>query len=161
MIDISDPLGLERPSKPIPRSILAAGSGLLLVALVLTFLSARTGVGRVEVATVASDAPVAQLSISFVTTQSGEIRIEGDDGTVLTSLAPGEGGFLRGIVRPLRRERERYHAPLDEPFVLTRHASGALVLSDPTTDLHVDIAAFGATSMEHFLQLFAAGDMPR
>lgn len=163
MIDFSDPFGFERPSRPIPVWVLLAGSGLLLIAIVVTTFSSRTGLGRVPVDDIAAEQVVAQeLAISFVTTAEDEIRILGGPGNhVLTMLAPGEGGFLRGIVRPLTRERVRFDVPLEEPYLLQRIGPGSLVLRDPATDLLVDIAAFGPTSIEQFQQLFAAAEVSR
>ena len=158
MIEISDPLGLEEPTRPIPRSVLAMTGGLAVVAVLLTVFSVWTGVGRV--ASAPADEAVEVLSISFLeSTDDGAIRVvSAPDGAVLLTLAEGEGGFMRGILRPLHRERVRHGQPLDAAYRLSRHESGALTLADASTDLVVDIGAFGATSVAHFRRLFTPGE---
>lgn len=129
-------------------------AGLAVAALLLTLASARTGVGRVPVGT-PSDTPVDAVEVSFVEQTDGVIQVmDAADGERLLELAEGEGGFMRGILRPLRRERMRHGQSMDPPYILTRYRSGAVTLADPSTDLVVDIAAFGATSMAYFSRLF-------
>ena len=72
------------------------------------------------------------------------------DGTVLRELAAGEGGFLRGVLRPLERERTRMGTATDLPYRLLRSRDGTLALLDPTTGVLVDLAAFGRTSLGAF-----------
>jgi len=154
MFEIRDPLGLERPNRPIPKKILAMMAGLAIAAFFLTLASARTGMGRVPVAQ-PSDIPVDVIEVSFAETADGVIQVvRHPDGEVLLELADGEGGFMRGVLRPLRRERMRHGESAALPYTLTRHRSGALTLTDESTDLVVDIAAFGATSVAYFARLF-------
>ncbi len=154
MVDFTDPLGMERPARPIPGWVLAMTASLAGIALVLALVSSRTGVGRVPVTT-GPDPAVAELSISFVERSGGEIDVvRQPDGAILARMEAGEGGFMRGILRPLYRERVRHGRDVAAPYRLLRYESGALMLTDASTDLVVDIAAFGATSADRFRSLF-------
>lgn len=78
----------------------------------------------------------------------------------LRSLAPGEGGFLRGALRPLRRERVRYGVPENLPYVLRLRTDGALILEDQPTGMVLDVAAFGSSSREQFMTLLDGPNRP-
>lgn len=75
---------------------------------------------------------------------------DGSTGERIRSWEEGSGGFVRGALRPLRRERMRAGASEGEPFLLTRWSDGTLTLSDPASGVELEIAAFGRTSMEAF-----------
>ncbi len=81
------------------------------------------------------------------------IVVDAETDAVVRSLSPGEGGFLRGALRPLRRERARYGVESDLPYVLRLRTDGALILEDEPTGMVLDVAAFGASSREQFLTL--------
>ncbi|MDX1646406.1 MAG: photosynthetic complex assembly protein PuhC [Longimicrobiales bacterium] len=132
MIEINDPLGLEEPRRPIPGWVLAMTAGMAAMALLLTLFSVRTGIGRVSPEH-PEDAPLAVLSISFFERRpTGRVDLVAEPGgAIIASLDAGEGGFMRGILRPLRRERIRYGRPLDAPHRPVRHRSGALTPPTP------------------------------
>lgn len=104
---------------------------------------------------------VRAVSVVFRTDPDDRITILSDEGDrVLRVLAPGEGGFLRGALRPLVRERLRHGVDPSEPYDLSLHADGALILRDPPTGLHLDVAAFGPTSRAQFLTLLSLPTSP-
>ena len=86
--------------------------------------------------------------------------VDADADRVLRTLEAGEGGFLRGALRPLERERRRHDVAFDTPFTLALHDDGSLVLQDPPTGMSLDVAAFGATSREQFLTLLDGREPP-
>lgn len=97
---------------------------------------------------------MAVLDIRFEEDEDSTIRVVSpEEGTVFRSLPPGEGGFMRGVLRPLRRERMRLQVADDAPYRLVRWSDGRLTLSDPGADLVLEIAAFGATSVAAFASL--------
>ena len=69
-------------------------------------------------------------------------------------------GFLRGALRPLDRERQRFDVPRDAPYILELRTDGALFLRDPPTGMDLALAAFGPTSRDHFLTLLDGRDPP-
>lgn len=105
-------------------------------------------------------AGTARMQLRFVRESDSRIRIEDvGTGSVLRTATAEDGGFLWGILRPLDRERVRYGTPLDAPYHLVR-TEGRLLLEDPSTELEVDLAAFGATSAGLFDALLTGGPAP-
>jgi putative photosynthetic complex assembly protein len=101
------------------------------------------------------------LEIRFVRDGEDRIRVEdAETGRVLRTVTASSGGFLWGILRPLERERVRYGADFEAPYLLTQARSGRLVLEDPESDLEVDLAAFGSTSEGLFRSLISGGPGP-
>lgn len=99
---------------------------------------------------------VRERSVVFVHADDDEIHIlDGTDGTLIRALARGEGGFLRGALRPLERERRRFDADPTAPYRLVLEAGGRLVLVDPHSDLELDVDAFGRSSRAEFMTLFS------
>lgn len=105
----------------------------------------------------AGDAPpriVREREVVFVHAGDDEIHIlDGVDGTLIRALAPGEGGLLRGALRPLEHERRRFDADPTAPYRLVLEGGGRLVLVDPHTGFELDVAAFGSSSRAEFLTL--------
>jgi putative photosynthetic complex assembly protein len=139
---------------PVPRGPLLA-IGALLLATVLGAGSARLGgLGKLRV----PEAPPVQVrELRFDDRADGSVAIRdaGSDRVVAT-VAPGSGGFLRGTMRGLVRERKRQGLGDDLPFRLAGHADGRLLLEDPATGRLIDIGSFGPTNGAVFAQLLAA-----
>jgi putative photosynthetic complex assembly protein len=144
----------------VPRGALLAMGGLVVATMVLAGVARATGTGAVgnPVLTV-GDGPA--LTIAFEGDAEGTVHvIDVATGRTLETLAPGEGGFLRGVLRPLERERVRRGLGADAPYELRYNADASLLLSDPLTDVAVDVAAFGATSSGAFARLLEAASRP-
>lgn len=98
---------------------------------------------------------VREREIVFVRADEGEVHVlDAGDGTLIRALAAGEGGFLRGALRPLEWERRRFDTDPTAPYRLVLEAGGRLTLSDPHSDLVLDIDAFGPSSRAEFMTLF-------
>ena len=65
----------------------------------------------------------------------------------------GQQGFLRGSLRALARSRQRAGQGPEQPFVLTGHTDGRLVLLDPVTGDRINLESFGPTNAAVFAQL--------
>jgi len=81
-------------------------------------------------------------------------------GDTLRTFAPMEGGFMRGALRPLDRERRRHDVALDAPYQVVRERSGRLTLRDEGSNVEIDVAAFGPTSYELFSSLLDGSGAP-
>jgi len=81
-------------------------------------------------------------------------------GDTLRTFAPMEGGFMRGALRPLDRERRRHEVSLDAPYQVVREQSGRLTLRDEGSNVEIDVAAFGPTSYELFSSLLDGVESP-
>jgi putative photosynthetic complex assembly protein len=145
----------------VPRWALASMGGLVGVALALAAIASLTGFGAVENPTSITGGEVL-LTFAFQPQEDGSLTVvRHPEGDPIQTVAPGEGGFLRGVVRPLERERVRLDAaPATAPYQLTRSPEGTLVLRDPSTGVLVDLAAFGSSSIGAFRALVDAAAPP-
>jgi hypothetical protein len=70
------------------------------------------------------------------------------------TLAPGTGGFVRGAMRGLARDRRRNGGGGDEaPFRLAAWSDGRFTLEDTVTGHAIDLQAFGRTQAETFANM--------
>jgi putative photosynthetic complex assembly protein len=145
--------GLERQMIP-PGAIKAIGVFLLLV-IVLAAVARQTGFGSLTTADLEGRTPLVERSLIFESELGdGLVNLrDGATGELIVQLASGEGGFLRGVVRPLNRERTRAGADPEAPWILTRWSDGGLTLTDPASGTLVDLFAFGSTNAEAFARL--------
>jgi putative photosynthetic complex assembly protein len=96
--------------------------------------------------------------LRFEDLASGAVAIHAvPEGQVLAEMAPGEGGFLRGTLRALVRERRQHGVGETVPFRLSRAADGSLLLADPATGRRIHLNAFGPANAGVFAGLFATG----
>lgn len=135
------------------------------VALALALAAAAAYAGRQATLTAGAvpetDTPVALLEVVFHETPEGTVEVRrGDGGEVLHRLPPGEGGFMRGVLRPLRRERMRAGVSDDTPYRLARWPDGRLTLSDPGAGLVLELAAYGESSVAAFAALLDGRTAP-
>lgn len=73
----------------------------------------------------------------------------------LASLPAGGGGFVRGAVRALARQRRLAHVGADVPFYLEKWSDGRLTLHDSSTSSHLELEAYGSTNLASFEKLLA------
>lgn len=135
----------------IPRAALIGAAAMVALSLV-TAAVGRIG-GPVEV--VQADI-VQSRSLRFEDLQGGLILVtDAETGAVVEEFAAGAGGFVRGSMRGLARERKRRGMGSEIPFILDRHADGRLTLTDPVTERVIDLAAFGSTNSAVFAGLLS------
>lgn len=134
----------------VPRGALLGVAGLLattLVAVALVRLTQAPPDSR-------SAAPVvAQRVLQFDDLPDGAVAVRdvhAAPGQRLSTVAAGEGGFLRGALRALVRERRAAGLGAEQPFVLMAHADGRLTLQDPATGRHLALEAFGPEQAARF-----------
>jgi putative photosynthetic complex assembly protein len=84
----------------------------------------------------------------------GSIRITraADDGLAGT-VHPGEGGFIRGVMRGLARDRISRHIGEQPPFRLALSGDGQLTLFDTATGRLIDLESFGQGNRASFFDL--------
>lgn len=142
---------------PVPRGPLLAAAVLIIATLVGVATIRVTGV---DVSTRSQAAVVAQRALHFEDQADGSILVlearPGQAPQALQVVEPGAGGFLRGALRALVRQRRAAGLGAEAPFVLTARADGRLTLVDPATTERVDLESFGPTNAAVFAQLLAA-----
>ncbi|WP_439595533.1 photosynthetic complex assembly protein PuhC [Falsiroseomonas sp.] len=132
---------LRRPAL-ICGSMIAAVLALVLASPFLP--SARDGVVPV---------PLAQRDLFFSDRADGGVVItEARSGQQVAVLQPGEGGFVRGTLRSLVRERKREEIGSAIPFRLTAWHTGQVTLEDQATGRRLDLTGFGQTNAEAFVR---------
>jgi putative photosynthetic complex assembly protein len=85
---------------------------------------------------------------------AGAVEIyDWNSGEGIAQYAPGEGSFLRGVMRSLVRQRRGMAVSDGTPFELTRYRGDRLVISDPATGEDIDLIAFGPSNVALFAAL--------
>lgn len=143
------------PRGPLLGMALLIGITMLAVALIR--------LSGTDISSRSQAAVVAERSLHFQDAPDGSIRVlqvlpgagQAAAPAVLQVIAPGEGGFLRGALRALVRERRLAGLGAETPFRLVARADGRLTLEDPATAQRVDLESFGPTNSAVFARLLA------
>ena len=136
---------------PFPRAPLIAA--ILVVGLTVAGVGA-TRLGLISPATAeASDAqPVAYADMRFAYMDDGGVRVTVlDDGERI--IPPATGGFVRGVLRGLVRDRRARGLGSEQPFRVTEWSDGKVTIQDLATARVIKLDAFGQTNRQAFLDL--------
>ena len=137
--------------KPIPRAALISAAVLIGLTIVFAATSKQTGIGKTKVQYAEVEQ---QLPLYFEDKANGEIDIiAANSGVLIKTLTSGEGGFIRGVMRGLVRERRSHGMGPDVPFILSRHADDRYSITDPATNRRIDLEPFGDTNINAFADL--------
>lgn len=101
-----------------------------------------------------------QRSLRFADTPQGDIAVTDAVTGQTVATFEGQQGFLRGSLRALARSRQRAGQGPAQPFVLTGHTDGRLVLLDPVTGDRINLESFGPTNAAVFARLRGSGPGP-
>jgi len=97
--------------------------------------------------------PMAERSLIFADAPGGRVLVtDARSGATVAEIAPGEGGFVRGALRGLARDRTVAGIGREVPFRLVAWSDGRLTLEDPATGTKMEMAAYGQTNAEAFLR---------
>jgi putative photosynthetic complex assembly protein len=140
------------PSDDMPR-----GPLLAIAALLLLVVLSVTGVRLSGVSIHEPDAQaVAVRELRFEDRPDGSIAVlDARSGAQVESIQ-GEGGFVRGALRALARERRKHGLGAETPFELIGRADGRLTLNDPATGMRIDLESFGPANASAFVRLMTA-----
>ena len=148
---------------PVPRVPLW-GAGLLVSATLVAVAAMR--LSDVDISSRSTAPVVAERLLRFEDRPDGSIVVldarggPGETATVLRRVEPGSGGFLRGALRALARERRSAGLGSDAAFHLVARADGRLTLEDPATAQRVDLESFGPPNSAVFARLLADAPAP-
>lgn len=138
----------------MPRLPLYAAIGLVL-GTVLVVGGHRVGV---------LGTPPAAETRAATATLSEDLRFfDQPDGGVRVVVTGGEerliptasGGFVRGVLRSLVRERRSMGLGSEQAFRVTEWSDGAVTIQDLATGRTLNLNAFGTTNREAFIALIA------
>jgi putative photosynthetic complex assembly protein len=142
--------------EPFPKFALISAGALVAISLIGTTAVrlAKISAPETPTATAAATIPVASLDLRFEDQADGSVRITraADDGLAGT-VHPGEGGFIRGVMRGLARDRISRHINAEPPFRLSLSADGQLTLFDTATGRLIDLESFGQGNRASFFDL--------
>lgn len=142
----------ELHENPAPTVPLILAASLVVLSLIGVTWQKFVVAPNAQTAT-SSRAVVQHRTLQFVDGEAGAVLVmDVDSGLVLDTLAAGEGGFLRGTLRGLVRERRTMGASMDAAFALELLSDGTAVLRDLATRREIDLRAFGAVNADNFLR---------
>ncbi len=134
--------------RPYPTIPLAAMTSLVVIALV----GVAVNVTQDNRTSALPDRELtAEIELYFEDREDGSVLVrEAGTGTVLDTLDPGTGGFLRATLRTLVRARDTVGAGAEEPFAIAQTDDGRILLIDPVSEREIDLRAFGPTNSQAF-----------
>lgn len=126
--------------------VLSVQAGFLQRAPTAAELRAETGV-----------TPVVERLLRFSDRSDGAVVVtDVRTGAEVAAIGREGGGFIRGVMRGLARERRMHHSGAETPFRLTAWRDGALSLTDTATGRTIELGSFGHTNREAFARLLTA-----
>lgn len=140
---------------PRPALILAGAlvaTTLALTALVQVGVLNREAVPAVERAS-AGVVAVETRHLAFEDRADGAVVVKDTDSGETLAVLMGEndgGGFVRGVMRGMARERKMKGMGQTTPFELALWTNGSLSLLDPATDRSVELGSFGPDNRAAF-----------
>ncbi|MEM8823519.1 MAG: photosynthetic complex assembly protein PuhC [Pseudomonadota bacterium] len=84
---------------------------------------------------------------------SGAARVLDQNGSVIATFDPSQGGFVAGVQRVLRFEREKRGLGMEIPVRLVLFENGQLSLRDDATGWRAELIGFGAKNADTFAKL--------
>jgi putative photosynthetic complex assembly protein len=104
-----------------------------------------------------NETPLRERLVRFEDGPDGSVVIrDAGNRAVLARFPMAEGGFVRGTLRALARERRQEEQGQEMPFRVSAWPDGQLTLDDVATGRRVDLTAFGATNAGIFARLLTA-----
>jgi len=126
--------------------VVAATLGLVALGVERPLDPARAGVPALEA-----------RDLRFADRGDGAVVVsDARSGAAIRVLSSGEGGFVRGAMRGLARDRRLAGEGAAAPFRLTRWADGRLTLEDMATGRMIEMTAFGQTNTEAFMRFLSS-----
>jgi putative photosynthetic complex assembly protein len=142
-------------TRRFPRLPLFAAFVLIGFAFIATLFGQATEIGTVRVE---QGQPREIRDIVILEDKDGVIAVSDHRlGTAIASFAPGEGGFVRGALRGLSRERMIHAIPPETAYRLILWDTDRLTLSDVGTGIRIDLLAFGPTNAGAFARFLDTG----
>lgn len=129
-------------------------TGIAIIGIVLFAVGGRQP-RSVEVR--GAEQPAAERLVRFEDASDGSVVIrDAQNMQILARFPVAEGGFVRGSIRALARERRQEGQGREAPFRLAVWLDGQLTLDDAATGRRIDLTAFGATNAGVFSRLLTA-----
>lgn len=144
---------MSTTTAPTPRFGIwpvAAAGVVLAIVIIFAALGRYAGIGTVQLP---QSEAASSIDLRFADREGAIQVLRAADGALLLQVPPGEGGFMRGVMRGLARDRKMRGIGPDQPFRLERRMNGMLILVDTATGREIALGSFGPTNLEAFSQL--------
>lgn len=158
------PLHAHSHENTVPRPALAMAGALVVLSLLLTAAVTFGFMDREAVPSAARSeaaiAPAQTRALRFADTEGGNVRVSDADTGELILLVEQDtqsGGFIRGVMRGMARERRMAGIGSQPYFELTLWQDGSLSLRDSATDRQIELGGFGADNRAVFMTLLQQG----
>ncbi len=141
----------EIDDQPFPQGILI-GAGMLVLASLVAVGASRIGLlpGADDKPIVAASArEVSHAELDFADREDGAVIITSATGREVV-IPPATGGFVRGVVRGLARDRRARGIGREPGFRLAKWSDGKLTLTDTATGQRLELDGFGPTNRQAF-----------
>jgi putative photosynthetic complex assembly protein len=139
-----------------PRLIGLMGC-LCLAAIAITAFGRLTGIG---VQQIPQGAVTEFRDLKFFDAARGMIDVvDAVDNTLVQRLQPGEGGFIRTVMRGFAHDRMAKGGDNSTSFRLTQRDNGHLIMSDAMTGRQVILDSFGKLPRDQFARLLKSGNV--
>lgn len=143
---------IPQPALVLALSLVALT--ILMVVAVRVGLADREAVPAVERSRTGTT-PLVIRSLTFSDMPDGAVRVADAASGDTVALLHGErdgGGFVRGVLRGMARDRQMRGVGQAPPFMLTLWRDGSLSLADRSTGRSVELGAFGPDNRAAFLR---------
>ncbi|MBC8048649.1 MAG: hypothetical protein H7X92_00690 [Chitinophagales bacterium] len=139
---------------PFPTLPLYAALGLLAFTILVV---AAARLGGVE-PTFKTDAEVVQTrEIRLKDLPGGGISVQdATTGSTIDEIPPGANGFIRTAMRSIARQRRLHKVGSEPPVRLVALSDGSVMLEDPSTDVRINLRAFGEGNARSIAYLISA-----
>jgi putative photosynthetic complex assembly protein len=102
-------------------------------------------------------APAQTADLRFSDEANGSIQVQNArTDQVVATIQPGVGGFVRGVMRGLARDRISRNIGEGPPFRLSQARDGRMSLEDTATGRLIDLESFGSANRQSFIDLLRA-----
>lgn len=140
----------------VPRGALLVACTLAVSVIGFAAAAQRFGTGTLGQRSSAQ--AVTSRALVFSDRADGSIGVfDAQRGEELQAIS-GSGGFVRGTIRALARQRRLAHVGADVPFHLIKWSDGRLTLDDSTTHSHLELDAYGTENRRAFELLLPVTD---
>lgn len=137
------------PPDTITRLFALAVAGAIMASLVIV---GTAGWWR-EAPVHSTEVPRTSLVVRFIEQPDGGLSVvETATGRVFDHLAEGENGFLRTMIRVIRRDIHRTEATISMPFRIEAWQDYRVTMTDTATGRLIDLRAFGPANGEVFIR---------
>ena len=144
--------------KPFPKAPLIAAFLLVGASLVVV---GGTRLGLIGSPAMVEAPRVAQVTrtedLSFYDLPGGAVRVVAP-GVPDRMIPTASGGFVRGVLRSLVRDRRARGLGSEQPFRVSQWSDGAVTIEDLATGRTLTLNAFGPTNRDDFVKLIAPAE---